>query len=211
MDDLMISDDEHLQELVDLYVENRDPKAITDLIHQNVDLLSTAPIGRLFLKLLNNSLPSMKNRPNRENKCKSHAIDMVLFNLGSGMKKTQCYEVLGNILPVHRDTIRTYFDEFIENIAIDNDIDKKIVWEALLNADSQYIDIFMREPFEDGRCMIDDELASRLKPESYSIDKYREMIRENYTYYKAPTLRDPWKVAAECHLIQLEGANLDSK
>lgn len=151
--------DDYLEELVENYRKNRDPEPLTNLIHSDVDAMSAPAIGRLFLDMINGELPKIVNRPNSTAGTRKKSIELVQFYLGMNYKKTRVFMEVGEKLFKSTDTIKGYVNDWLEGIIqIDFSyecIDKSDFWKS----PEKYLG--NTAAFNDGRLMIDDQLAKK--------------------------------------------------
>lgn len=203
--------DEYLKELVEDYRKNRDPTPLTNLIHQDVGVMSAPVVGRLFLDMINGNLEPLSNCPNSTTMIRKKAVELVQFYLGMDYKKTLAYKEVGDTLFKSEDTIRGYVNDWLTGIVeigfSYQCIDKKDFWKSPEKYLAQTI------PFSDGREMIDDQLAMEAIANypKLDIESYRKLIKAQYTTIDTAKPQDPWEAIEGTWPFNLALAELNNK
>jgi len=193
--------DENIEEIVDSYRNSRDPFALTQLIQEDYKVMQSPAIGRLFLDIINGKLPPLNHRAESTSEIRAKAVSLVIFYLGSGVKKTKAYAAAGKVLGKSGDTIEGYFNDWLKIKLVwgfQDAISKQEFWDDC----ESFIGDFTE--FIDGKAMVVDSLAESVKPKVMNIDRYRKELSAHYENSKINNFQDPWLLAQQVGLLNAQ-------
>ncbi len=202
--------DEWLEGMVENYRENRDPAPLTKLIHIDYEAMQAPAIGRLFLDIINGRLPPLEHRAGSTSEIRGRAVRLVLFYLGSNMKKSKAYAAAGLILGRSDDTIKGYVDDWLEGFCLwgwpDDAITKSDFWANPEKYLGKRLACGDGRAFRDGRAMLDDSLARKKIANLAHRDTawYRSVIKDLYEKQEPTEFDDPWVRATHLALLEFE-------